>query len=161
MEPTTKYMPEKLIEAFGGEENIMSLPRFNIDNSYFGILRDYPDFIRHESVTDPIMIGIDQYRRTFIILKIKFVQSEKTINITTVLFQRYTDVAYWTSASNPQGIYHIMGDGGLGLEHFETIKKFLEEKCMSNVTNYYTWETGNYVLAENIEEINTPDPKSI
>lgn len=148
MEPlTTTYITKEIIEAFGGEDNILALPRFQIDNSNFGMLRDYPDFIKYDDVTDPIMIGVDKYRRTFIVFKFGFVLPNKTLKITTVLFQRYTDSSYWTSASNPPGNYHIMGEGGLNLPHYDILKKVLTDGRLNNVHNIYTGDTGDYVLA--------------
>jgi hypothetical protein len=147
MDPlTTTYIAKEIIEAFGGEDNILALPRFNIDNSNFGMLRDYPDFIRYDDVTDPIMIGIDKYRRVFIVFKFKFEVPKRTLHITTVLFQRYTNSSYWTSASNPCGIYHIMGDGGLNSEHYAILRKVLTERRLNDVRNPYTGDTGDYVL---------------
>lgn len=142
----TQHMPQGLIDAFGDEAHIMALPRFQIDNSHFHMLRDYPDFIRYNDVTDPIMIGTDQYRRTFIVFKFKYVLPNETRNIVCVLFQRYTDLSFWTTASNPPGIYNIMGEGGLKSEHYDVLKQVLTEKRLNNAHNIYTGETGDYVL---------------
>jgi len=139
-------MPARLVETFGGEEKILALPRFQIDNSEFGQLRDYPDFIRYADVTDPIMIGIDRYRRTFIVFKFQFVTPNRTLNITEVLFQRYTDENFWTSASNPAGTYSIMADGGMRPEHYEILRQVLTDGRVPNVYNSYTKVTGDYVL---------------
>lgn len=144
---TTTYMPKELIDAFGGENSILSLPRFQIDNSNFWVLRDYPDFIKYDQMDEPIMIGVDQYRRTFIVFKLQFIlPNDKSVKLTSVLFQRYTDSSFWTSASNPCGIYSIFGEGGLKSESYDILRKFLAEKRLDNVTNPYTGKTGDYVL---------------
>ncbi|QKF94791.1 hypothetical protein QKU48_gp1333 [Fadolivirus algeromassiliense] len=145
--PLTKYIPDEIIDAFGGENNILALPRYCIDNSKLGSLRDYIDFIRYDTVSDPIMIGVDKWCRTFIVFKFQFVQPNKTINFTTVLFQRYTDHSYWTSASNPSGIYHIFGDGGLKSDHYDLLRKVLADKRLNYAYNQYTGEIGDYVLS--------------
>jgi len=140
---TTQYMPDRLVQAFGGAEKFLALPRYEIDKSNYGMLRDYPDFIWYDEVTEPIMIGVDQYRRTFIVFKFQFVTPEKTVKLTEVLFQRYTDEAFWTSASCPCGIYSIMATPSI---HYDILQQVLDNKRVVNVHNIYNDLTGDYVL---------------
>ena len=142
-ELTTQYMPDRLVQAFGGAEKFLALPRYEIDNSNYGMLRDYPDFIRYDSVTEPIMIGVDQYRRTFIVFKFQFVTPEKTVKLTEVLFQRYTENPFWTSASCPCGVYSIMANPSI---QYDILQQVLDNKRVVNVHNIYNDLTGDYVL---------------
>ncbi len=138
----TEYIPDELLEAF---DNIDDLPRYEINNKLFD-MTEYPDFIHYHDLSHPIMIGVDRYKRTFIVFKFKFVTPKITHYITSVLFQRYTNDPYWVTASNPAGIYNIMGDGAVNSSHIKILKQILKDKRLNNVTNVYTKETGDYIL---------------
>jgi len=144
LENLIKYMPSKLIEILGGKDKILALPQLSIDNSELGPLRDYIDFIKHDKVPNPIMIGVDKYRRTFIVFKFQFVLPTETKYITDVLFQRYTDETVWTSASNPPGIYSMLANGCR--IDYERLQKVLTDGCVKDVHNYYHNVIVDYVL---------------
>ncbi len=142
----TTYVDPDLLEIFGGEEKFLQLPVFDPDNTELGPLTDYIDFIKYDEVTAPIMRGIDKYRRTFIVFKFRFVQSDRVVKITEVLFQRYTNNSFWTSASNPPGIYSVMAASGFEAEHYERIKQVLTDGRINNIYNVYNDVHGDYIL---------------
>ena len=144
LENLIQYIPEKLIETFGGIDKILTLPKYQLDNSEFGQLRNYPDFIKYNDVEQPIMIGVDKYRRIFIVFKFQYVLSDETRYITEVLFQRYTDSKIWTSASNPCGVYTIMANGTT--LNYDVIEQVLTNERVKNVHNRYHDIIGDYVL---------------
>src|SRR5579863_7522979 len=114
-----EYLDTKIIEILGGMEKFLELPVYELDNTHFGPLRDYIDFIRYRDVPHPIMRGIDKYNRNFIVLKLQLTETfdpdpdaegeEPQIHlITVVLFQRYTNESMWVTGSCPCGIYDFL-----------------------------------------------------
>lgn len=106
------YHHINIIDAIAGilgYKNIVLLPRYKI----IGYHGDYLDNVRHENLTDVIMRGTDNYSRSFITLKMTFIDERGSeTKFTEVLFQRYTDdKKYWTSASCPSGHWTFMFNG--------------------------------------------------
>jgi hypothetical protein len=141
MDKCTKYIPAKIIDIFGGLDNILNLPNFDINNEHYHRFRDYPDFIQYDELSAPIMKCVDRYGRLMIIFKVKFIRSNDTITMTEVLFQRYTDSSQWNTATCPSG-KEIMWDGSI---KYDMVKQVVENGRIDNVTSYH-YGIGDYIL---------------
>ncbi len=137
-----KSIPKTLIEIIG-EDKLKSFPYYQINNSLFGPCKDYPDFIRYDDVTDPIMIGVDQYNRTFIVFKLQIILPNKSLNITEVLFQRHSNTTFWTSASNPRGMCGLMSNIE---ENYEQLNTLLKDGRINNMYESNDGLVGDYIL---------------
>src|SRR5436853_4988620 len=136
-----EHINKDLIATFGGLEEILKLPILKVSSRYG---RDYIDYIEYDDVSVPIMRGIDNCDRFFIVFKFKFVSAGQTKYITEVLFQRYTAGHLWTSASNPPGIYSILGKGGI--LYYDKIKELLLTGKLVNMYNQYTNQVADYII---------------
>lgn len=138
-----KHMHPKLIDAFGGEEKIKALPKFEIDNSKI-TMTECLDFIRYDEVSEPVMWGLDRFSRLFFVFKLQFTGDEGGVRkYAEIAFQRYTNETMWVSA-NTTG-HNIMWKGNLDTL-CENVRKLLGEGTMNGVYNYYMGENGNFVL---------------
>ncbi len=136
------YIPSQLIEIFGSVEKILELPVFEINNAKFD-MTSYPDFIRHDELSAPIMRCVDKFNRFIIIFKVKFIMLDTTIKMTEVLFQRYSDNPRWNTATCPQG-HDFMYETGM---KFEFIKQVVETGKVEQVESYrLDSRIGDYVL---------------
>jgi hypothetical protein len=137
-----KHMPERLIEAFGGEEIIRSFPWFEIDNSKMEMTQCL-DFIKYNELTSPIMIGKDGYSRLFIVFKLQFKYNDKIKYFADIAFQRYTNENMWVSANTSgQSIMWVHSLDKL----CENVKEIMANGCLKNVENRLCNATGDYIL---------------
>ncbi len=137
-----KSMPKTLVEIIG-EEKLKSFPYYQINNSLFGPCKDYPDFIKYDDVSDPIMVGVDQFNRTFIVFKLQIILPNKRLNITEVLFQRHSNANFWTTASNPRGMCNVVSNIE---ERCDILNTLLKDGRMNNVYESNDGMIGDYVL---------------
>ncbi len=134
------FIPKELIEIFGSLEKIYELPVFEINNDKF-VMSHYPDFIKHDELSHPIMRAIDKFNRFIIIFKVKFITEDKTVTMTEILFQRYTDNPRWNTATCPAG-YEFMHGSGL---KYDFIKKVVETGKVEHIESE-RFGLGDYVL---------------
>lgn len=72
--------------------NFRELPVFDLGKR--GGHTDYIDFITVDEVTAPIMVGVDKFRRPFVILRV--INNKTGKKSVHTIFQRYTDsIAPW------------------------------------------------------------------
>lgn len=79
--------PESIISIFGFE-NMINYPIIEFQDNFIGFT-EYIDRIRPDDLSEPIMIGIDCYKRPFIC--IRTLQIRDNIKSVDTLFQRYTN----------------------------------------------------------------------
>jgi hypothetical protein len=86
--------PEEIISMFSFEKMI-NFPILKFQDRFIGFT-DYIDRIKAEDLSEPIMIGIDCYKRAFICIRTMKLKKNNNITVDTI-FQRYTnDKSYWT-----------------------------------------------------------------
>ena len=86
---------KNIIDLMGGIGNMILYPILPYRRIFMGST-DYLDNISPDYLDNKIMIGIDQYKRSYIIFKIFY----NNYCSTSVLFQRYTNITNtWTHAS--------------------------------------------------------------
>ena len=120
--------PSSIIKVMGGFQKFLSFPALEWKNEFIGFT-DYIDRISPCDVSDPIMIGIDCYRRSFITLKL-YKDNQQEFVIT--LFQRYTnDPNTWTHGK--RGYLTIIHDSGYfmnsGKWNNDEFKDILHDLC--------------------------------
>ncbi len=138
MEP--HFIPKELIEIFGSLEKIYELPVFEINNDKF-VMSYYPDFVKHDELSHPIMRAVDKFNRFIIIFKVKFIMENETRKMTEVLFQRYTDKSQWNTATCPGG-HEFMFDYRL---KYDFIKKVVDTGKVEHIESD-RFGLGDYVL---------------
>ena len=86
---------ENIIDLMGGIGNMILYPVLPYQKQFNGST-DYLDNISPDYLDNKIMIGIDKFKRSFIVLKLFY----NNFCSTSVLFQRYTNITNsWTHAS--------------------------------------------------------------
>jgi hypothetical protein len=81
-----EYFPTPVIDLFS-LQNLLTYPELRWRDTFIGGT-GYIDHIRHQDMSDPIMTGVDKWKRVFI--AIKTINDRDQINV-DVLFQRYSD----------------------------------------------------------------------
>ena len=89
---------------------------------------DYIDFITKEEVTHPVMIGIDFFRRKFIVIK-AIVDNKICIQ---TFFQRYSDDSeLWMGANIRGNCYELLGTiGGVKYIQAKLLKDIVDGKII-------------------------------
>ena len=138
--------PEKIISIFG-IENMINYPILKFNNSFIGAT-DYIDCIKSTDLSEPIMIGIDCYRRAFISIRTLRL-NDKVGPVVDTIFQRYTnDKENWT--------YGCYNNGFINSSYIDTItenniKNLLNRNKNLLYTNfYYENEDSKYYIQETI-----------
>ena len=91
----TQNFDKNIIDLMGGIGNMILFPILPYQKQFNGST-DYLDNISPDYLDNKIMIGIDKFKRSFIVLKIFY----NNFCSTSVLFQRYTNITNsWTHAS--------------------------------------------------------------
>lgn len=125
-----KTFPKTIIEAMGGVEKFLTFPVLEWKKEYIGCT-DYIDRIRPIDLSDPVMIGRDQYQRSFISLKLRAGVYSKEFVVT--MFQRYTDKKdTWTHGRT--GNLTIIPQSGYFLNH-GTWKNMELQRNLSDLIN--------------------------
>jgi hypothetical protein len=138
--------PESIISIFGFE-NMINYPILKFNNSFIGAT-DYIDCIKSTDLSEPIMIGIDCYRRAFISIRTLRL-NDKVGPVVDTIFQRYTnDKENWT--------YGCYNNGFINSSYIDTItenniKNLLNRNKNLLYTNfYYENEDSKYYIQETI-----------
>jgi hypothetical protein len=99
-------------------------PILNIGNK--GGHTDYIDFLKWDEVTNPVMIGIDCYKRYFVVVKF-FVNNKYKLMQT--FFQRYTDGSGWMGCGH--ATTNLISTSGYMNEHqFQLIRDIINGKTV-------------------------------
>ena len=104
---------------------------------------DYIDFITKEEVTHPVMIGIDFFRRKFIVIK-AIVDNKICIQ---TFFQRYSDdLKLWIGANVYGNCYELLGTiGGVKYIQAKLLKDIVDGKIVKiteeHTPSYYLMST--------------------
>jgi hypothetical protein len=142
------FIPQKLIECFGGIGNILQLPNYQIDNDKIDAITEYIDFIEANTVEHPIMKTVDKYGRLCIILKGTWELKKwkdgnlfdspwklgHAENMTHMLFQRYNDLNKWCVTSLPDQFNFLLSSG----IDYEKLKKVLKNEIIKNIECSYS-----------------------
>lgn len=103
---------------------IENLPRLEL--GYREGNTDYIDFIKWDEVTEPAMLGIDKFRRKFVVMKFIINKNgKKPIKVMQTFFQRYTNGTKWMGCGHAtQYLFYTVG--GIKEEQFDFLDKILD-----------------------------------
>lgn len=109
------------------------------DIKYFDIgdlkgVTDYIDFLRWDEITEPVMRGIDIFRRHFVVVKFKIYDSKskkknKFVKLMQTYFQRYTDGSLWMGCGNATDSF-LDTCGGMKKEQIDLVKQVINNKSV-------------------------------
>lgn len=128
---------------------------------------DYIDFISEDEVTSPIMIGVDIYRRPFVVMKILAEDSDdKTITFMQTFFQRYSDDynGLWVGCGHG-GRQLLETSGGMKHDQFVFLNKLVNGEVLNEVPrpvyddntnkNYRLYCETSKTTSSNTEQLST------
>lgn len=121
-------------------------------------LTDYIDYITVDDMTDPVMKGVDCFRRPFLAIKVNTVNDEgETKKMVGTFFQRYSDNHVSWAFGTCYETNVIFHDSRVRPEHFEGLKKRLQKLFsgsqlqnvnfwMGDLNDEVDWINGNGTL---------------
>ena len=130
----------KIINLFGGIYKFALFPILKWSDEYYGFT-GYIDNIKNKDITYKIMIGVDSYKRPFIVLRLKYYNKKSII----CFFQRYTDNTYtWTHANIPYS--SLITEGGYFFNKNEFNHELIEENINNLLTNKNIIKTNKFSM---------------
>lgn len=129
---------------FNDEKTFKTLPVLEFKREFVGPT-DYIDRIRVQDVSDPLMTGVDCYKRSLITLRMKFtakedlyrIKKDEDKTVVNTYFQRYTD---------SDGPYVIGTCYGLECKIGETLPSKEEVENIRELINYGKVETKEFII---------------
>lgn len=129
-----KRFPKIVIDLFGGMEKMISYPTIDWNPKFLGHTNAI-DKVLSVDVTNPIMLGIDNQNRSFVTIRYKCIQHEKSLifknpQVITLFQFNSNDKFTWTQRSfGPSFIaqgYHTIQYGKMIDHKFENYIKELQ-----------------------------------
>jgi hypothetical protein len=138
--------PEKIISIFG-IDNMINFPILEFNDKFIGHT-DYIDSIKPKDLSEPIMIGIDCYKRAFISIRTLKIEenNEPTVDI---LFQRYTnEKEKWTHGCCGNGFIKNSYIDNITINNIKNLLK--KNKNILYPSYCYEEEDSKYFIKETI-----------
>ena len=117
IENMNKIYPKRIIDMVG-RNNLLKGRHVEWDLNWLGYT-DYIDRVRFEDLSDTFSYGVDNYRRSFIFVRMRRVKNNK--NFVIVIFQRYTDRGTYVAIDPMNGAYDVVGGHVAIGENYEKI----------------------------------------
>ena len=95
-------------------------PTFDVKNR--NGVTDYIDYLRWNEIDHSVMVGVDKFRRKFMVVKMLVNDDQKVMQ---TFFQRYTDGSGWMGCGHATSSNLIDTIGGMTNEQFVLIKNIL------------------------------------
>jgi hypothetical protein len=138
--------PNKIISIFG-MENMINYPILEFKNKFIGYT-DYIDSIRPDDLSEPIMIGVDCFKRAFVSIRTVIINENRDPVVDT-LFQRYTnEKEKWTYGCSGYG---FIRNDSLDNITITNIKNLINKNKNILYPSYcYEDEDSRYLIRETI-----------
>ena len=113
--------------------NDKSIPLFDIKERMGST--DYIDIINWGEITEPIMKGIDKFKRHFFVIKMKIGNDL----VMETYFQRYTYGKNWQSCGHATRTFMCTGGNELNIEQINLLKKVIKGETVKVEKNHRPW----------------------
>lgn len=110
-------------------DSIIDFKQFpNLDVGQRNGATDYIDYLKWDEVKESVMVGVDKFRRKFIVFKMLV---NDTIPVMQTFFQRYTDGKSWVGCGHATKHNLLFTEGGMNTDQFRLLNTIASGKRVS------------------------------
>ena len=109
---------------------------------------DYIDFLMWDEITEPVMKGIDIYKREFIVIKMII----NNIKIMETYFRRYSYSDKWVPCGHATTHFLYTEGGSLSQEQIDLLKKVINNERVLIEKKHKTWNW-TYIFTDRYVEL--------